>query len=99
MEARSYRKRPMVVKAVQWRGWSKDMEDFVGKNLVRLPIHHKHDSVRYCINTLEGHSYALSDGDWVIKGVKGEFYPCKPDVFAELYDILNEKEVTLDNDC
>ena len=38
------------------------------------------------IHTLEG-TMEASLGDWIIKGVKGELYPCKPDVFAETYDI------------
>lgn len=37
------------------------------------------------INTLEGQMKAVI-GDWVIKGVKGEFYPCKPDIFEETYE-------------
>ena len=38
------------------------------------------------IRTLEGNSYRLSEGDWIVKGVKGEFYPCKPDIFSMTYD-------------
>jgi len=45
------------------------------------------DGVR--INTLEGAMYA-SVGDVVIRGVKGEFYPCKPDIFAATYEIVEE---------
>ena len=41
------------------------------------------------IPTLEGVMRA-SLGDWIIKGVKGEFYPCKPDIFAATYDAVNE---------
>lgn len=37
------------------------------------------------IRTLEGYLHA-SPGDWIIKGVKGEFYPCKPDVFEQIYE-------------
>jgi hypothetical protein len=37
------------------------------------------------INTLEGTMTAV-EGDWIIKGVKGEFYPCKPDIFEATYD-------------
>lgn len=37
------------------------------------------------INTLEGQMRG-DQGDWVIQGVKGEFYPCKPDIFAEIYE-------------
>lgn len=38
------------------------------------------------VHTLEGTSYDLKDGDWVIRGVKGEYYPCKPDIFAVTYE-------------
>lgn len=37
------------------------------------------------IETLEG-THRANPGDWIIKGVKGEFYPCKPDIFAATYD-------------
>ena len=78
-----YRKKPVVVEAVLYRG----EEDF---NLVRLfvgntrPIHHLGDG-RLGIETLEG-VMAANPGDWIVKGVKGEFYPCKPDIFAETYE-------------
>lgn len=39
----------------------------------------------YDIQTLEGRMHA-SPGDWIIKGVKGEFYPCKPDIFEATYE-------------
>lgn len=42
------------------------------------------------IPTLEGEHLA-SPGDWIIKGVKGEFYPCKPDIFAATYEIAEGK--------
>lgn len=38
------------------------------------------------VHTLEGTSYILTDGDWIIRGVKGEYYPCKPDIFAQTYE-------------
>jgi hypothetical protein len=34
----------------------------------------------------------VTDGDWVIKGVQGEFYPCKPDIFAATYEFDDTKE-------
>lgn len=40
---------------------------------------------RFFIDTLEG-THEATPGDWIIKGVKGEFYPCKPDIFALTYD-------------
>lgn len=44
----------------------------------------------YHVHTLEGISYTLTDGDWVIRGVKGEYYPCKPDIFESTYEVVNE---------
>lgn len=45
------------------------------------------DTGRLMIRTLEG-TMRVSDGDWIIKGVEGEFYPCKPDVFEQTYEEL-----------
>jgi hypothetical protein len=44
------------------------------------------------IETLEGEMTA-SPGDWVIRGVKGEFYPCKPDIFEATYDVVETVDV------
>jgi len=41
------------------------------------------------IMTLEG-AHVVSDGDWVVKGLKGEFYPVKPDIFEQSYEIVSE---------
>jgi len=40
---------------------------------------------KFWVQTLEG-PLVVSDGDWIIKGIKGEFYPCKPDIFAATYE-------------
>jgi hypothetical protein len=42
---------------------------------------------RHWVQTLEG-PLVVSDGDWIIRGVKGEFYPCKPDIFAATYEAV-----------
>lgn len=44
----------------------------------------------YHIKTLEGH-LDITVGDWIIKGVKGEFYPCKPDIFEMTYEAVNDQ--------
>ena len=44
------------------------------------------------VQTLEGRHIA-SPGDWIIRGVKGEIYPCKPDIFAMTYDPVDEQDV------
>lgn len=81
-----YRKKPVVIEAVQWPGYPTDLiKDFVGPSLVseqREGI----GAVGYWIKTLEGHSYMLTKDDYIIKGVQGEFYPCKPDIFEQTYE-------------
>ena len=44
-------------------------------------------SVMGVIDTLEG-KHVVSPGDWIIRGVAGEFYPCKPDIFKKTYDLV-----------
>ena len=77
-----FRKKPVVVEAVQWDGTSRGAEQvaaFIGRHAGRLRAQW------WTITTLEGEMRA-DPGDWIIKGVKGEFYPCKPDIFADTYD-------------
>ena len=86
-----YRKRPVEVEAMQWDGsfvhaiaiWSwmrsglrKPANEFCTLNS---------DGARILIPTLEG-TMTAARGDWIIKGVKGEFYPCKPDIFEATYE-------------
>lgn len=76
-----FRKKPVVVEAIQWTGknWA-EVNAFVGKS-----AHGRDDSL--WISTYEGVMTA-SVGDWIIKGVSGEFYPCKPDIFEKTYDAV-----------
>jgi hypothetical protein len=84
---KTYRKKPIEVEAVQ----------YVGTNYLEIrewsPAVRPLDSERLVIQTLEGAMYA-DMGDWIIRGVKGEFYPCKPDVFALTYDESPQPEPT-----
>jgi len=77
-----FKKKPVVIDAIQWKGNNLSEiaalggareygQDFLGEDLI--------------IHTLEGNMTA-SKGDWIIKGVKGELYPCKPDIFEETYE-------------
>ena len=83
-----FKKKPIVIDAVQWTGDNvSEILDFVGHRDIRMTNHTKND-IEVCdlyINTLEGPIHA-SEGDWIIKGTSGEFYPCRPDVFEEIYD-------------
>jgi len=77
--ANKYRKKPVEVEAVQYTGDNfQDLAEFVGKDLV-VGV-----SGIY-IRTLEG-DMLISIGDYVIRGVNGEFYPCKPDIFEKTYE-------------
>jgi hypothetical protein len=80
MPVKRFKKKPVEIEAIQWPGYSTpEIEEFVGQYLVseESNVH----TVGHFIVTLEGNSYLLSKDDWIIKGIKGEFYPCKPDIF------------------
>lgn len=83
-----YRKKPVVIDAVQYTGDNfKEICDFVGKTLNRPDSEQNH----IIIETLEG-DHIASVGDFIIKGVHGEFYPCKPDIFEKTYELAEEEE-------
>jgi len=76
-----FRKKPVVIEAVQWTGSNlKEVFDFMQW---RNAGHDEKTGL--FIHTLEGNHYA-NQGDWIIKGVQGEFYPCKPDIFEATYE-------------
>jgi hypothetical protein len=75
-----YRKKPAVVEAVLWNGDNyKEVIDFAENKIWFDALGN------IWIATLEGDMIAKK-GDYIIKGVQGEFYPCKPDIFAETYE-------------
>jgi len=79
---RQYRKKPVIIHAVQWTGANVDeILDFIGVN--GSASRAKDNCI--AIETLEGVMLA-SPNDWIIRGVKGEFYPCKPDIFEATYE-------------
>jgi len=77
--ARRYRKKPVVVEAVQWDGGNQGEVPGLDRWVV------DYDLMVVRIETLEGEMLA-SEGDWIIKGVAGECYPCKPDIFGKTYE-------------
>ena len=81
------RKKPIEVEAVQWNGDNlEEIRVFAGVALREFLVD-QHIEKQFCISSLEG-DMKLSKMDWIIKGVNGEFYPCKPDIFDKTYDIL-----------
>ena len=76
-----YRKTPVVIEAIRWTGTNCiEMDDFSGglENTY-------HKAGKFFIRTLEG-TMVADEGDWLIRGIQGEFYPCKPDIFEATYD-------------
>ena len=83
-----YRKKPIIVEAIQYTGDNLlEVMKFCGEGKTLFD---------YClyIVTLEGNMRA-NKGDYIIKGVHGEFYPCKPDIFKETYETVS---MVSDND-
>ncbi len=104
-----FRKKPVVIEAIQYDGDNlAEVLAFTGKHprwdewfssFDQYQNHVRKDGCRFKILTLEGTMIAVP-GDWIIKGVKGEFYPCKPDIFAATYDpVLDEDELPSDGSC
>lgn len=82
LDLAKYRKKPVVVEAIQWDGTNLDeCEKFVGRHLDLSNDY-------LIIHTLEGIMYA-SKLDYIIRGVNGEHYPCKPDIFVKTYETVN----------
>ena len=75
-----FRKKPIVIDAMQYYGDSLETVLVFGQGKVRQTGQDTLD-----VETLEGMVQARI-GDWIIKGVAGEFYPCKPDIFAATYE-------------
>lgn len=86
-----FRKKPVVIEAWKYEGGWDSARPIVrmSKDIFwcSMPANGHDDLGEIEIETLEGRMTA-KPGDWIIKGVKGEFYPCKPDIFAATYDAL-----------
>lgn len=83
-----YRKKPVEIEAIQYTGNNiAEINEFVGIELQKKPIPSDLRGIEYklLIPTLEGDMEA-SPWDFIIKGINGEFYPCKPDIFEKTYD-------------
>jgi len=92
-----FRKRPVEIEAVKWTGLNhREMFDFLEGKPNSYPtasgenfrIAHNLVGGGLIIKTLEGELMA-SIGDWIIEGINGEFYPCKPDIFEKTYEPID----------
>ena len=97
-----YRKKPVVIEAVQllWGTWNEmcdhiktppDQPQPIGcfVDIDGKPTNSCTEVIGLRIPTLEGEMLG-TQGDWIIRGIKGELYPCKPDIFAATYELVGE---------
>lgn len=82
-----YRKKPVVIEAHQWNPSERptSLPDWLWNVIGMTPELFNENTGELSIRTLEG-TMTARPGDWIIKGVKGEFYPCKPDIFEATYE-------------
>ena len=93
-QAKQYRKKPVVIEAVQWNGQPPQVVAdslAVDVGVFRLPPWYAPEMPPSALQivTLEG-TMEASVGDWIIKGVADECYPCKPGIFALTYEACND---------
>ena len=83
-----FRKKPVVIDAVKWDCKHSTLDKLKASGCQSVShegnIHRHDECTGLSISTLEG-SMQVSEGDWIIKGIKGEFYPCKPEIFKKTY--------------
>lgn len=90
---KKYRKKPVIIEAIQWDGKNFDaIMSFMNKDHGHKLNYENAEEYslktgKIPIRTVEG-TINASSGDWIIKGIKGEFYPCKPDIFEQTYELI-----------
>ena len=93
-----YKKLPVVIEAIQWLGWNWNavcdflpVPDVAVGDVDNLVMRDDDSRMPIIIHTLEGDMRAELN-DWIIRGVKGEYYPCKPDIFAMTYEMAEKED-------
>ena len=99
-----YRKKPVVIEAIKWNGTNVvEVYNFLENEHIETQYEVKQEGKNFyikfengacklgtlMIKTLEG-EHKASIGDYIIKGVDGEFYPCKPDIFEKTYEVVED---------
>ena len=82
-----FRKKPVVIEAIQYNPHVNcaEVAAFLGQTHDDKYCREAGGNLSWVIHTMEG-DMECSPGDWIIKGIKGEFYPCKPDIFDATYE-------------
>lgn len=83
-----FKKKPVVIEALQFNASSENLVEL--SEFLDMEIRYDPTEETLAIWTLEGIMMA-SKNDWIIKGVAGEFYPCKPDIFEQTYELADEQ--------
>lgn len=86
MRIKKYIKKPIVIEAMVFEdntGCLTELSDFMGDKEVR--VSYREETPKLLIETLEG-TMSANEGDYILKGISGEFYPCKPDIFNNTYE-------------
>ena len=93
---RTFVKKPVVIQAIRWDGNNiRELSEFMGEKLPNGTLKRKVDIYGdtsmpvLVIFTCDGDHHAAV-GDWIIRGTHGEFYPCKPDIFEQVYEEVIE---------
>lgn len=93
-----FRKKPIVIEAMVFSIYNiEELKEFVGEDLIwgSEPKQALTSAMKECylIRTLEG-DIRVRNGDYIIKGIKGEFYPCDPEIFEESYERVEDELVS-----
>ena len=87
-----FRAKPVIIEAIQWTGDNVlDVGDFLGNDNRNITWGILHSKKSVSISTLGGIVIAYA-GDWIVKGVQGEFYPRKPEIFEQTYEPVSGME-------
>lgn len=85
---KKFRKKPVVIEAEQFVVFNKNETVFVQKvNDLTYPVYKDEKGFYVVIPTIEG-NMRCDNLDWIIKGISGEYYPCKPDIFEKTYELV-----------
>jgi len=84
-----YRKKPVVIEAFKWTGGPNQIEDpeWIIAAIKKGIVTFSNDPFGMLIETLEG-THRANPGDFIIQGIQGEIYPCKPDIFEQTYELV-----------
>ena len=86
-----YRTKPCEIEAVEWNGSNiSEINDFAGNSILWMKDTNGQTILE--IYTLEGIMLA-NIGDFIIRGLRGEYYPCKPDVFHKKYELIADDDM------